>query len=115
MGGLKLLRFLNAVQALREVDPNMTMTQLVTLLTVARDEGLSVAEIQRNAKLTRTTSSRIVRTLAGENEESTKGYCWLEMRTDPVDPRRRQVHVNEDGKELLGHVLKQLSGTADAK
>ncbi|MCX4025612.1 MarR family winged helix-turn-helix transcriptional regulator [Spartinivicinus marinus] len=85
----------------------MTLTQLEALLTIAKDEGISVVEVQRRANLSRTTSSRIVRALAGEDETS-KGYKWVEMRTDPHDVRRRVLYLNEEGKKVIQGVLKHI-------
>ena len=109
MGGLKLLKFLSAIQLIRdEVDPDMTLSQLMALLTIAKDEGLSVSEVQRRSSLTQTTGSRIVRSLAGINETGKAGYNLVEMRTDPHDSRRRVIHLNGDGREVIKNIVNQL-------
>ncbi|WP_027709128.1 MarR family winged helix-turn-helix transcriptional regulator [Zooshikella ganghwensis] len=107
-GGLKLLKFLNAVQAMRSIDPDMTLSQLATLLTIAKDEGLSVSEIQHRVGLTRTTGSRIVRSLTNWEGDGKPGFDFIEMRADPMDYRRRIAYLNEKGRKVVKDAIKHL-------
>lgn len=55
---------LAGIEKFRAIDPNVTVTNIVTFLYVCENEGLSVTELGRLAGLSTATASRAIRALA---------------------------------------------------
>lgn len=96
--------------ALASVQDQLSLPQLVGLLTIAMEPGLSVKELADRMNLPQASTSRYISVLLGRYQgpsgSPTAPLISQEVSTD--DPRSRALFLNEHGCELLQDILRQL-------
>lgn len=91
---------LNVLEILREVDPTMPIQTAVVFLSVASNEGLSMTELWKTAKISQASCSRNVAALSAWSRFSTSGHDLVVAKEDPLERRRKVVFLTAKGKKL---------------
>jgi len=99
----------SVLRLLRSLHPDLNLSLAITLLTVAREPGLSVNEIADRIAAPQQTVSRYVATLQGRYElpgnESFARHPLLALEVSAQDPRRRAVFLTPHGTKRVSQIL----------
>lgn len=103
--------------AVRQVHPEMTVSQLQVLAIVVTNPGISMAQIAERTGLMEGSVSRIVSLLSQYGSRSAKGYGsrsakalnLFQMDQDADDRRFRTLTVTPKGKRLVDQLAGLLS------
>lgn len=89
-------------EARRALGADVTVQRLLILLNVYLNEGLSQTELLRQLDGTSVTAlSRNLADLSAWTSRKRPGPDLLELRTDPMNLRRKTVHLTESGRVLV--------------
>jgi DNA-binding MarR family transcriptional regulator len=104
--------------ALAAVQDELTLPQLLTLITIATEPGLSVNELADRLSVPQQTASRYVATLAGryqrlfgssdQDGDRSSLPPLVTQEISQSDPRRRALFISKQGGALLTSIAKQL-------
>lgn len=92
------------ITELRKEAPEMPVQMLQVFLEICRNEGQSGIDIQNKLGITRSSTSRLLATLAEGMDSTRPGFKWLEWRLDPTDARAKLYYPTTKGKEILGRI-----------
>lgn len=92
-------------QAFRQLDSTMPLQLAYTFILCATYEGESVGDIARRAGFAISTSSRHILDLGEFNRQKDPGYGLVETRIDPLELRRKTVHLTPKGRNLLNQLI----------
>lgn len=96
--------------ALATVQGDVSLPQLVALLTVAVEPGLSVNDLADRTGSPQQTASRYVSILLGRYETaagSGPSQPLISQGVSNDDPRKRALFLTEAGAQLVSHLLPQ--------
>ncbi len=114
--GLSLERLSRGLQALQS---DLSLPQLLALLRIAVEPGLSVNELGERLGASQQTASRHVAALLGRYQgPSETGGDASRSKLDPLilqevsqmDPRRRALYVSSQGRAVLKKLVSTISG-----
>jgi DNA-binding MarR family transcriptional regulator len=93
---------LEAILALKTLDPRIGVNEIVAFLYVCENEGLTVQELADVARLTQSTASRSVRALgpAGSEWAQPPALGLVEPYLNPSDGRSHVIHLSEHGRRI---------------
>lgn len=99
-------RALRMVAVVRDLDPEMRIQTLDTLLRVAAAgrSGLHMTELQRGLKLTLAATSRNVALLSKVNAKGAKAWGLVQAVEDPMDRRHRIIYLTSKGQEFINKI-----------
>lgn len=92
-------------QAFRALDPTMPLQLAYTFILCATYEGESVGDIARRAGFALSTTSRHILDLGEYDRNKNPGYQLVESRTDPMELRRKTVHLTPKGRNLINQLI----------
>ena len=93
-------------QARRELGADATLLRLSILLTVHAREGRSQNELLQRMEATSATAlSRNLADLSAWTSRKAPGPGFVELRTDPMNLRRKTVHLTERGRAAVERIL----------
>lgn len=92
-------------QAFRALDPTMPLQLAYTFILCATYEGESVGEIARRAGFAVSTTSRHILDLGEFDRMKKPGYKLVETRIDPMELRRKTIHLTPKGRALLNQLI----------
>lgn len=95
---------LHALQPVRELPVN----KLMTLLTVALKEGLTVDEYAKRADISPTTMSRHLLDLGDIDRNGKPGLGLVDGRTNVTNQRERVYVLTIKGRSLLAKVVEAI-------
>ena len=112
-------KMVNLANALRPVQDELGLPQLLALLTIASEPGLSVNDLADRLDLPQQTTSRHVAALAGryqgmfgadaaEYTARSKLAPLIIQEISQSDPRRRALFISKQGRSLLDAMAKRL-------
>jgi len=93
------------LQAFRALDPTMPLQLAYTFILCATYEGESIGGIARRAGFATSTTSRHILDLGEFDRMKRPGYKLIETKIDPMELRRKTVHLTPKGKNLLNQLL----------
>ena len=93
---------LEAILALKALDPRISVNEIVAFLYTCENEGLSVQELAYVAGLTQSTASRSLRALGPKGSEWAQAPALglLEAYLNPDDGRSHVIQLSDQGREL---------------
>lgn len=93
---------LEALLALKEIDPRISVNEVIAFLYTCENEGLSVQELAFVAKLTQSTASRSLRALGPPDSEWSHAPALglVEAYLNPNDARSHVIHLSARGREM---------------
>jgi DNA-binding MarR family transcriptional regulator len=93
-------------EARRRLGPDVTVQRLLILLTVYQNEGLSQGELLEHLDSTSVPAlSRNLADLSERTSRKTRGPGLLRLRPDPMNLRRKTVHLTAKGREVVAAIL----------
>jgi DNA-binding MarR family transcriptional regulator len=119
-----LAKLASLANALRPLQAELGLPQLLALLTIAGEPGLSVNELADRLGVPQQTASRHVGALAGRYQgvfESVVSETSGRSKLDPLisqeisqtDPRRRALFISKQGRALLNATAERLGPVSD--
>lgn len=95
--------------ALRPLQADLSLSQLLALIAIAVEPGLSVNELADRLNIPQQTASRHVAGLLGRYQLASAEAADARSKMDPLikqeinseDPRRRALFLSDDGQRLL--------------
>ena len=93
---------LEAILALKALDPRISVNEIVAFLYTCENEGLSVQELAYVAGLTQSTASRSLRSLGrpGSDWAQPPAIGLVDAFLNPADGRSHVVHLTDKGRQL---------------
>jgi DNA-binding MarR family transcriptional regulator len=106
----RLEQLLTVCDTLIAMSPQIRLTQLRLLLTVAKHQPLSQTALSEHAGLTLAAVSRAVDVLgsAGRRDGVSGALGLLQVLLDPNDDRLKLVSLTPKGRVLLDHLAGEL-------
>jgi DNA-binding MarR family transcriptional regulator len=83
----------------------MPLQLAYTFILCATYEGESVGDIARRAGFAISTTSRHILDLGEYDRLKKPGYQLVETRIDPLELRRKTVHLTPKGRNLLNQII----------
>jgi DNA-binding MarR family transcriptional regulator len=100
-----LFKLCRLFEEFREVEQTMPLQIAYTFILCATYEGESVGDIAKRANFATSTTSRHILDLGKFDRMKRPGYDLVETRIDPMELRRKTVHLTSKGRDLLNKVL----------
>ncbi|MFL5296008.1 MAG: MarR family winged helix-turn-helix transcriptional regulator [Phenylobacterium sp.] len=93
---------LEAVLALKALDPRISVNEIVAFLYTCENEGLSVQELAYVAGLTQSTASRSLRSLGRPESDWAQppALGLVDAFLNPSDGRSHVIHLTDHGRDL---------------
>lgn len=93
---------LEALSVFRDLNPTITVNEIVSFLYTCENEGLSVQELAYVSRMTEPTASRSIRSFGPAGAEWARPpACGLvEAFLNPNDGRGRVLHLTEEGRAV---------------
>ena len=103
---------LEGLSYFRELNPGVTVNEIIAFLYTCENEGLNVQELAYVARMTEPTASRSIRTFGPEGSEWARppALGLVEAFLNPRDGRSRIIHLTDKGREVrarLDGVIRQ--------
>ena len=92
-------------QAFRQLDITIPLQLAYTFILCATYEGESVGDIAKRAGFATSTTSRHILDLGAFDRKKNPGYGLVETRIDPMELRRKTVHLTPKGRNLLNQII----------
>lgn len=89
---------LGILSNLREIDPNMPVSEALSLLLIAKYDGISLKDLASKADVGMASASRYVRTFSLERGLVTS-------KEDPDERRKKVISLTAKGKVVLKKIL----------
>lgn len=105
-----LLRLIRAMKEFSAASPDLTVSKVITLLSVAADEGKGVVDYAGDAGFAQTTMTRHLLDLGQMNRRREPGLGLLVQRMNPIDLRQHQTFLTPIGKALVNRAVKAAQG-----
>ena len=101
-----LLRLLKVFDQFRDLDKEMQLPQAVTLLTIALNEGISLADLTERTSQATSSASRNVALLSPlPKKNGQDGHGLILNKEDPVERRRKQHVLTTKGKAFIHKLI----------
>lgn len=104
-----LNNLLKIVGVLRDIYPDMTLNQLVILLLVGANPGISQKQLMELSGLADSSASRIVAVLSEYGNRGTGPFHLIELRESKADRRYKDLHLTKRGQALQTKILKLMT------
>lgn len=98
----------DVLQDYRDINPNMSVSQIMAFLNVVINEGSSLKELAENMGMKIPTMSRILIDIGFRNRHMEPGLNLVESRQDPLELRKNQYTVSKRGHYLVDKLVKKL-------
>lgn len=105
----KLNALKKAMQGLYEIDPNLNLKQIVALLEVATNQGVSGRDLESILDTNHATANRVLRSLDKVQANGSKGLDVVETYIDPADYRSKLRKLNDKGMAAFRKMDESLS------
>jgi DNA-binding MarR family transcriptional regulator len=92
-------------QAFRALDPTMPLQLAYTFILCCIYEGESIGDIARRAGFALSTTSRHILDLGEFDRKKSQGYKLVETRVDPMELRKKSIHLTPKGRALLNQLI----------
>jgi DNA-binding MarR family transcriptional regulator len=102
-------------EALRSVQEALGLPQLVCLLTIALEPGLSVNELAERTGYPQQSASRYAALLLGRYENPVGQNIsspLIEQTINPSDPRKRSLHLTRSGEAFIVTLLSPFNSSS---
>ncbi len=97
---------LEGLSYFRELNPGVTVNEIIAFLYTCENEGLNVQELAYVARMTEPTASRSIRTFGPEGSEWARppALGLVEAFLNPRDGRSRIIHLTDKGREVCARL-----------
>lgn len=94
-----------ALEELRDLDVDMPIAQALSLLLIARNEGLSLKELAQQAGVGMASASRYVATFGKPKKAGAKGYGLVTAVEDPEERRKKIITLTPKGRSFVNKLI----------
>lgn len=102
-------RLIEALETLRDLDPEMPIQTVLTFLQTAKKEGQSMTDLSKLMGLPISSMSRNLTALAALNRYKQPGLDLVSYESDPmVDARSKAATLTGKGRSVLARLLAPL-------
>jgi DNA-binding MarR family transcriptional regulator len=100
---IRLGRFRKAVKLLRTIHPQLRVSQVDILLSIAAKEGQSQTDLAADCELSVAAISRAIDVLGSAGRRDGKGgkLGLIRVEKDPQDDRFQLVYLTDRGKNVM--------------
>lgn len=98
--------------ALLGVQSELSLPQLIALLTIGEEPGLSVNELAGRLGIPQQSASRHVSALLGRYQilDSSKApVAYIDQSISETDPRKRALFLNSDGHAMIASIQRHFA------
>lgn len=93
----------------RKLDLEMQMQTALIFLLIAKNEGCTLRDLERETGLTSASVSRNVMALSDTNRRGDPGHNLIVARVSPEDKRARNLFLTTKGKHVLNTILERFN------
>ena len=100
-------------RALMDVQGTLSLAQLVALMTIAIEPGLSVNELAEQLKIPQQTASRHVAVLTGRYQSDLADApldAMIVQQINESDPRKRALYLTPEGQTFIASLTGASTG-----
>lgn len=97
----------NAFSSLRDLDPDMTIPQALSLLLIAKHEGLSLKELAQHTGVGMASASRYVAAFGRPRKTGAKGFGLVNAEEDPDERRKKVITLTPKGRSFVNRITQQ--------
>ena len=101
----RLRQLREALEAVREIDGDLTAGQILTLIEVALSPGTTVSNIGQRLGVQLSTVSRNADIVGTYGRQGKKGLGLVERRPDPEDRRVKGLYLTAKGVRAVTRML----------
>lgn len=94
-----------ALETLRDIDADMPVTMGLSLLLIARNEGLSLKELANKAGVGMASASRYVAAFGKPGKPGGKGLGLVTAVEDPEERRKKIITLTPKGKTFINKLV----------
>lgn len=95
---MSMRQYIEFLQRVAEIDPEMPLQQLHCLLVIAEaNEGLSLTDLAKKVGIGLATASRYVGALGKINRRREEGLKLIEAFEDPMERRKKIIRLTKKG------------------
>lgn len=105
---MDIRRVLESLNEIRMISAQMSISQVMSFLTVALNEGKSLKELAELMDCKMNTMSRQLIDLGPRNRRMEEGYQLIQSRQDPFEYRKNQYTLTPRGRHLIKAILKHM-------
>jgi DNA-binding MarR family transcriptional regulator len=98
------------IEEFRRINPEMQAQQMLTLLLVAKEEGITPKEVGERIGISQAAASRCIADWTGWTSRKENGPDFIEPRVDLMDTRRKLLHLKPKGRVFVGKVTAHCNG-----
>lgn len=103
-----VLQLYGVLQVFKDINPNMSVQQVMAFLMVHLHEGASLKELADLQDMKVPTLSRILIDLGFRNRRMEVGHNIVESRQDPMELRKNQYTLSKRGHYIIDKIVKKL-------
>lgn len=109
-----LERFLQVLETLRDLKPNMPLHMAAAFVRVSLREGASVADLTRDAGVAQSVMSRHLLDIGPQNRDREPGLGLIEHKLSPGNLRVHEVVLTRKGISYARRIARLLLGQRNA-
>lgn len=104
----KLAKMVDALNKLRELNPEMPAQTALSLIYIATGKAQTVTELQKRLGVSLAGASRNVYILSAVKEKNQPGLGVVEQTIDPMDRRYKRLSLTKKGERFMQELLEVL-------
>lgn len=93
---------MSALAELRDLDMDMPIAQALSLLLIAKYEGLSLSDLAQKAGVGMASASRYVASFGKPVKPGAKGHGLVQAVEDPNERRKKVITLTPKGRTFVG-------------
>lgn len=96
---------MSALTELRDLDMDMPIAQALSLLLIAKHEGLSLSELAKKAGVGMASASRYVAAFGKPPKAGAKGHGLVTAVEDPNERRKKIINLTPKGRTFVAKLI----------
>lgn len=96
---------MSALTELRDLDMDMPIAQALSLLLIAKHEGLSLSELAQKAGVGMASASRYVAAFGKPTKPGAKGHGLAVATEDPMERRKKVITLTHRGRAFVNKLI----------
>lgn len=92
---------IQALEELRDLDADMPIAQALSLLLIAKNEGMSLKDVAQQAGVGMASASRYVAAFGRPVKEGAKGHGLVAAVEDPEERRKKIITLTPKGRTFV--------------
>lgn len=107
MAGISKEEFFSTLKRVRTVAGDMTVQrlQILTLISMADPEGISLTELTKRASVNQSNTSKMVHNMTKLTSAKKPGPGFVTAESDPMDLSTKIVRLTPRGREVVSMIF----------